>query len=100
MNVSELLDLYGYIKTKMMSKPENVSCVNYSALEQVLYQKVNNVKLLCSVFRVTTFFQFKSTKASLEILLQYVHDFQDNLKTLYSKFVTNNDFYHKSYDVR
>ena len=28
-----------------------------------------------------------------------MHDFEKNLKTLYSKFVTNNDFYHKSYGV-
>ena len=29
-----------------------------------------------------------------------MHDFEENLKTVYSKLVTNNDFDHKSYDVR
>ena len=43
------------------------------------------------------FFQFDSTKAALNILLHYAHDFNENLKTLYSKLVTNNDFDHKSY---
>ena len=40
------------------------------------------------------------TKAALEILVQHAHNFDKNLKTLNSKLVTNNDFYHKSYDVR
>ena len=34
------------------------------------------------------------------ILLHYTHDFDENLKMLYTKLVTNNDFDHKSYDVR
>ena len=59
-----------------------------------------SLKFPQSVFRVTTFFQFKSTKAALDILLYYVHDFNENLKTLYPKSVTNNNFDHKSYDVR
>ena len=29
-----------------------------------------------------------------------MHDFHENLKKLYSKFVTNNDFDHKLYDAR
>ena len=53
-----------------------------------------------SVFQVTTFLQFDSTKAALSILLHYAHDFDENLKTLYSKLVTNNNFDHKSYDER
>ena len=67
---------------------------NY-ALEPVLFDKLHNINLLHLVFRVTTFFQFESTKAALDILLQYMHDFKVNLKTLYSKLVTNNDFDHK-----
>ena len=51
-------------------------------------------------FRVTTFVQFYSIKAVLNILLHCVHNFNENLKTLYSKLVTNNDFEHKSYDAR
>ena len=39
-------------------------------------------------------------KAALSILLQYAHDFDKNLKTLYSKLVTNNDFNYKSCDAR
>ena len=80
-----------------MSKPEIPTHMNSSALEPVLFEKLCNIKLSCLVSRVTTFFQFESTKAALEILLQYAHDFKENLKTLYSKVVTNNDLGHKSY---
>ena len=83
-----------------MSKPKNPSHLNYSALEPVLFEKLHNIKLSHSVFRVTTFLQFESTKAVLEILLQYAHDFEENLKILYSKLVTNNSFDHISYDAR
>ena len=34
------------------------------------------------------------------MLLHYTHDFDENLKTTYSKLMTTNDFDHKSYDVR
>ena len=74
--------------------------MNYSALEPVQVEKLHNIKLSHSVFRVTSFLQFKSTKAALEILLQYMHDFNENLKALYSKLVSNNEFAHKSYDVK
>ena len=95
LNVSELLDLNDHIKTKLMSKPEGRTCMNNSALEPVLFKKLHNIKLSCLVFRVTTFFQFKSTKAAIEILLQYTHDFEKNLKTVYSKLLTNNEFDYK-----
>ena len=98
MNVSELLDINGHIKTKLMSKPEGPTHMYNSTLEPVLFEKLHNIKLSHSVFKVTTFFQFKSTKAALEILLQHMHDFKENLKTLY--LVTNNKLDHKSYDVR
>ena len=81
-----------------MSRPENPSKKN-SALEPVLFYKLHNIRFSHSVFRVTTFFQFKSTKAALQILPKYVHDFEENLKTLYLKLVSSNDFDHKSYDV-
>ena len=68
--------------------------MNYCTLEPGLFEKLHNIKLSHSLFRVTTFFQFKSTKAEIEMLLQYVHNFDENLKTLYSKSVTNNDFDH------
>ena len=83
-----------------MSKPESPTHMTNSTLEPVLFEKLHNIKQSHSVFIVTTFYQFKSTKAALEILLQYVPDFKENLETLYSKFVTNNKLYNKSYDVR
>ena len=88
MNISEHLDLSGHIKAKPMSEPKKQSHMNYSTMEPVLFEKLHNIKLSHSVFGVTTFFQFESTKASLEILLQYMHDFDENLKTLYSKLST------------
>ena len=79
---------------------ENKSHMNNSAMEPVLFENPHNIRLSQSVFRVTTFFQFNSMKAVLCILLDYAHDFDENLKTLYSNLVTNNDFDHKSHDVR
>ena len=99
-NVSKLLDLNGHTEANPMSKPKNQSGMNYSALEPVLFEKLFKIILSHSVFRVTTFFQFKSTNAALEILLHYVNDFNKNLKTLYSKLVSNNNFDHKLYDER
>ena len=87
MKVSELHDLNGHIKTKSMSKPKNPYHMNYPALEPILFEKLHNIKLSCSVLRVTRFFQFESTNTTLEILHQYMHDFNENLKTLHSKLV-------------
>ena len=100
MNVTERLDLNGHINMSPMSKPEGPMHMKNSALEQVLFEILHNIKLLCSVFSITTFFQFASTKTALQILLQYVHVFEDNETILCSKLVTNNDLDHKSYDVR
>ena len=88
------------VTLKQMSKPEGPTHINNSALEPVLFEKLHNIKLSQSVFRVTTFFQFESTKVALEILLQYMHCFGENLKTLYLKLATDNELDHKSYDVR
>ena len=52
------------------------------------------------MFRVTTFFQLASTKTTLQVLFQYMYDFEENLTILYSKLDTNNDLDHKFYDVR
>ena len=74
--------------------------MTYSSMEPVLFEKLHNIKLSCSVFRITTFFQCNITKAALNILLQYAHNFDKNQKGLYSVLVTNNNFDHKSYDAR
>ena len=99
MNVSELLDLNGHIKTKPMYNPKDPTCMNNSALELVSFEKLHNIKLSCQVFTVTTFFQLESTNTALETLLQYMYDFEENQKTLFSKLVTNNILDNKSYDV-
>ena len=93
MNSSNLLDLNGHIEAKLMSKSEKITCMNYSALEPVLFEILHNIKLSQSVFRVYPFFQFISPKAVLDI-------FSKILKTLYSKLVTYNDCDNKSYDVK
>ena len=79
-----ILILMVTLKQKPISDHEGPTCMNNFALEPVLFEKLHNIKLSCSVFRVATFFQFESTKAALEILLHYVHDFKENLKTLWS----------------
>ena len=100
MNVSECLDLISHINTKPMSKPQNQSCLSYYALEPVLFEKLHNIKLSHLLFRVTNSFQLDSTKAAVEIVLKYAHDFDENMKALYSKLVINKDFDHKSSDIR
>ena len=74
--------------------------MNYSSMKPMQFEKLQNNKLSHLIFRVTTFFHFNSTKSTVDILLQYVHDFDRNLKTLYSELVTNNNIDHKSYDAR
>ena len=69
----------------------------YSSMEPVLFKKLPNIKLSRSIFRVTTFFQFSYTQASLNILLQYAHDLEGNIQTLYTRLVTKND--EKSYEA-
>ena len=43
MNSGELLDLNGHIKAKLMFKSENLSCMNYLALEPVLFERPHNI---------------------------------------------------------
>ena len=90
-NVDDLLDLNGHINTKLIFTPKGPTCENTTSLTPVLFQKLHNIKLSHTVFRVTTFFLFTSTKTALQILLQYVHDFEAYLTTLYSKLVDDND---------
>ena len=68
-------------------------------MEPVLFGKLCNIKLPCSIFRVTTFFQLDPTKSAINILLEYAQELDENLRTLYSKLVTNNNYDHKSYDA-
>ena len=63
-----------------MSKSENQSHMNYSAVEPVLFEKLHNIKFSQSVFRVTMFYQFESTKPVLDILLHYAHNFDKKLE--------------------
>ena len=101
MNYDDLCDLNGHINAKLMFKPKGLTHENMSSLEPVLFEKLNNnIKLSLSVFWVTTFFQFASTKTALQILLQYVHNFEDILTTVCSKLGDDNDINHKSYDIR
>ena len=69
--------------------------MSYSLMEPVPFKKLHNIKLSHSVF-----FQFDSSKSTLGILLQYTHDFNENMKTLYLKLVTNNNYDKKLYDAR
>ena len=59
-DVTELLDLNGHINTNFMFKPKDLKHMNNSALESVLFEKLHNIKLSHSVFRITTSFQFAS----------------------------------------
>ena len=65
--------------------------MNYSSMELVLFEKLPDIKLSRSVFRITIFFKFGSTKSSLNILLQYAQGLEENIQTLHTRLVTNND---------
>ena len=65
--------------------------MNYSSMELVLFKKLPDIKMSRSVFRVTTFFQFSSMKSSLNILLQYSKNIEENIQALYTKLITNHD---------
>ena len=72
--------------------------MNYSSMDLVLIEKLSNIKLSRLIFHVTTFLQFSYTQASLNILLQYAHDLEGNIQTLYARLVTKNDN-QKSYEA-
>ena len=59
--------------------------MKYSLIEPVPFEKLHNIRLSQSDFRVTTFYQFNSTKAALSMLLNYAHDFNENLKNIILK---------------
>ena len=71
----------------------------YLSMEPVLFEKLHNIKLSCYVFRVTTFFQFDSTKNAVNTLLEYAQELDVNPKTLYSELVQNSNNVHESYDA-
>ena len=48
--------------------------MNYLSMEPLLFEKLHNIKLSHSIFRVITFFQFDSTKSALNTLLEYTQD--------------------------
>ena len=66
MNSTNLLDLIDHINMNLMFKPEGPTCMNNSVPETILFEKLHNIKLSHSMFRVTTLFQFASTEAALQ----------------------------------
>ena len=73
--------------------------MNYSSMGPVLFERLHNIKLSHSVFRVITFFQFDSTTNTLNSLLACAKELDSNLKTLWSELVNNDNHDHNSYDV-
>ena len=65
--------------------------MNYSSMELVLFKKLLNITLSRSVFQVIVLFQFSSTKSSLNILLQYAQNLEENIQTLFATLITNHD---------
>ena len=56
-NIGDSICISGHIT----NAPSPAFYMNNSSMELVLFEKLHNIKLLSSVFRVTTFFQFDST---------------------------------------
>ena len=99
MNLSNILNVNDHNNTKSIPIPKYKSHINYLAMETVLFEKLHNIKLSQSILESPRS-SSDSTKAALSILLQYAHDFDENLKTLCSKLVTNNVFDHESHNER
>ena len=98
MNLSNILKVNDHIRLKIPT-PKNKSHINYSAMETVLFEKLHNIKLSHSVYRVTLF-QFDSNRVALMILLKYAQDFNENLETLYSKLFIDRVFDSRSHNER
>ena len=77
-NISDSIHINGHITAELTPTFH----MNYSSMELVLFEKLHNIKLSRSVFRVINFFQFDSTKFSLNTLLACAQDLDDNIKTL------------------
>ena len=97
-NIGNTLNINTHITNKPITIKDQTH-MNYLLMEKVLFEKLHNIKLLRSVFRVTTFCQFDSTKSTLNTLLKYAKELDENMKTLYLKLVTNNNYNHKLYDA-
>ena len=114
MNLSNILNVNDHISINSIPIKAKINCsyilsinsipikakINCSLMEPAIFEKLHYIKLLHSVFRVTTFFQFDSNKVALSILLQYMHNFNENLKMLFSKLVINNLFKSRSHNER
>ena len=87
------------INSQIIKKPIPKFHMNYTSVKPVLFEKLHNIKLSCSIFKVATFSQFDSTKNALNTLPEYIQDLDANLKTLYSELVRNNNYDHKSYEA-
>ena len=94
----ELLDLSSHINTKLIFKPEGPTHENTSSLEPVLFEKLHNIKLSCSVLRISTFFNFALTKNCITTFASVCMGFSRQPNTSVSKLVDDND--HKSYDIK
>ena len=86
------------INRHIVNMPPLTFQMNHSSMEPVLFKKLPNIKLSRLIFRGTTFFQFSYTQASLNILLQYAQNLEENIQTLYTRLVAKNDN-QKSYEA-
>ena len=89
----------GSVSSHIIQNPLPKFHMNYSSMEPVLFEKLHKIKLSCLVFKVTTLFQFDSTKNTLDTLLTYTQELDANLKTIHSELVNNNNNDHKLYDA-
>ena len=96
---NNIINNNGSITNHIIQKPLPEFHMNYSSVETVLFEKLHNIKLSHSVFRVITFFQLESTKNALDTLLTYNQEVDANLKTVYSVLVSNNNNNHKLCDA-
>ena len=85
-NISDSIYINGHTTNKLTPAFH----LNYSPMELVLFEKLHDIKLSRSILELLPFSNYDSTKSSLNTLLEYTQDLDDNVKTLYAKLITNN----------
>ena len=97
-NINNTLNINSHIANKLTPKFH----MNYSSLEQVLFEKLHNIELSCSIFKVTTLFQFDPTKSTLNTLLEYIQELDENIifrisyKSINIEQVISSAYHHQS----
>ena len=100
MNLSNILNVSDHISTNSIPITKDKSHINYLPMELVYLKRSTTSNYHIQILESPHSSNLNSTKVALSILLQYLHNFDENLKILYSQVVTNKVFDSKSHNER